>query len=331
LRALRWHGRGDVRLEEVPDPAEPRPDEVVLRVRLCGVCGTDLEEYRHGPITIPADAPHPLSGRRAPLILGHEVVASVAARGAAVASVDVGNRVVPDGLFTCGQCDRCRAGARLHCVRSAFIGLHTDGGLAPFLTVPASMCVPVPAVVPDRLAVLTEPLAVAVRAVRRAGLSASDQVLVVGAGPIGQCVAQLALTTTNSVSIVDSDAGRVAATPGVARSLDGRPDCVIDCAGTEASLAAAIGDVRPGGRVMLVGAPVRAGGVSPHDLLVREVTLLTTFSHDREADTRAAVGLLAEGRLRLDHLVTEVVALSDVVDRVFRHPSPGFKTVVDPA
>ena len=82
---------------------------------------------------------------------------------------------------------------------------------------------------------------------------------------------------------------------------------------------------------MLVGAPVRATGLSPHDLMVREVTVLTTFSHDREADTEAAMGMLAGGRLRLDHLVTEVVALSHVVDLVFRRPASGFKTVVDPA
>ncbi len=70
--ALRWHGRRDVRLEEVEDPPPPGPGEVQLRILWCGICGTDVEEYRNGPIFIPTDGPHPLTGRSAPLTLGHE-------------------------------------------------------------------------------------------------------------------------------------------------------------------------------------------------------------------------------------------------------------------
>ncbi|MBO3748814.1 alcohol dehydrogenase catalytic domain-containing protein [Streptosporangiaceae bacterium NEAU-GS5] len=335
MRALRWHARGDVRLEDVPKPAAPGAGEVLLRVLLCGVCGTDLEEYRHGPITIPAGAPHPLSGRQAPLIMGHEVVAEVAATGPGVLGLGVGDRVVPDGLLTCGDCEGCRRGARLHCARSAFIGLHRDGGLAEFMTVPAAMCVPVPAGVPDRLAVLTEPLAVSVRAVRRAAPAASGRVLVIGAGTIGQCVLQLTLGSGARVSLLDPDEGRVAATlphaPGVTAGADGLYDLVIDCAGSESSLVTALRSVVPGGRVALVGAAPYAPSFSPHDLLVREITLVTTFSHDIDEDTRPAVALLAEGTLRLDHVVTDVLPLGEVVDRVFRAPSAtGFKTVVDP-
>lgn len=339
MRAVRWHARQDVRLEDLPDPGEPSRGEVVLKVRLCGVCGTDLEEYRHGPVTIPTDAPHPLTGRRAPLVLGHEVVASVAALGEDVSGVEVGDRVVPDGLFTCGECVDCRRGARLYCARSAFIGLHTDGGLAEYLTVPAAMCVPVPPAVPDRLAVLTEPLAVAVRAVRRAAPAAGERVVVIGAGPIGQCVFQLASMTRAAVSVLDANTDRLAATPDLTSGYSTAPstvgfepaDCVLDCAGSAESLALALRLARPGGRVTLVGAAARAPDFSPHDLLVRELTLLTTFSHDLDRDTRAALRLLADGRVRLDHVVTDVVPLADAVEQAFRRPrSRGFKTVVQP-
>jgi threonine dehydrogenase-like Zn-dependent dehydrogenase len=218
------------------------------------------------------------------------------------------------------------------------IGLHADGGLAEFLTVPGAMCVPVPAHVPDLAAVLTEPLAVAVRATRRAEPANHERVLVLGAGTIGQCVGQLLLTATAQVSLLDTDARRIAATPGLDATTTAAPDhpwsgaadCVIDCAGTETSFDAALNLVRPGGRVVLVGAAPRASGFSPHDLLVREVTLRTTFSHDRDEDTRAAVALLAYGALHLDHVVTDVVPLSDAVERVFHEPATGFKTVVAP-
>jgi threonine dehydrogenase-like Zn-dependent dehydrogenase len=235
------------------------------------------------------------------------------------------------------------AGRRLHCERSAFIGLHADGGLADYLTVPAAMCVGVPTGVPDRVAVLTEPLAVAVRAVRRAGLSALERVMLVGGGTIGQCVAQLALTRTPDVGLFELDEAKVAATrdavPALAATVTGPPehpwtgrtDCVLDCAGSVASFEAALRLVRPGGRVVLVGAAAQVPSFSPHDLLVREVTLRTTFSHDRERDTRVAMELLGDGSLRLDHVVTGVVPLDEVVDRVVHRPEPtGFKVVAQP-
>jgi (R,R)-butanediol dehydrogenase/meso-butanediol dehydrogenase/diacetyl reductase len=81
--AVRWHARGDVRVEEVPPPPPPGPGEVQLQVRWCGICGTDLEEWLSGPLFIPAAAPHPVTGTAAPVILGHEFAGVVAAVGAA--------------------------------------------------------------------------------------------------------------------------------------------------------------------------------------------------------------------------------------------------------
>jgi (R,R)-butanediol dehydrogenase / meso-butanediol dehydrogenase / diacetyl reductase len=83
MKAARWHGRRDVRVEDVPVPT-PGRDEVLLRVGLCGICGTDLEEYRHGPLVIPATRPHPLTGRQAPLTMGHEFFGVVEALGSGV-------------------------------------------------------------------------------------------------------------------------------------------------------------------------------------------------------------------------------------------------------
>ena len=82
MLAVRWHARGDVRVEEVPPPAPPGPGELQLQVRWCGICGTDLEGWLSGPVFIPAAAPHPLTGARAPFILGHEFVGVVVAVGA---------------------------------------------------------------------------------------------------------------------------------------------------------------------------------------------------------------------------------------------------------
>jgi threonine dehydrogenase-like Zn-dependent dehydrogenase len=145
--------------------------------------------------------------------------------------------------------------------------------------------------------------------------------------------------------VVDPDKARVAiaaaAVPGLIVSASaerhrwaGEADCVIDCAGSEASLAAALAAVRPGGRVMLVGAAPAAPTFSPHDLLTREVTILTSLSHDPELDTRAALRLLASGAVSLDDVVTSVLSLAAAVERVFGPAGRrlgGLKTVVDPS
>jgi threonine dehydrogenase-like Zn-dependent dehydrogenase len=81
MLAVRWHARGDVRVEEVPPPAPPGPGELQLQVSWCGICGTDLEEWLSGPVFIPADVPHPVTGARAPLVPGHEFAGVVAAVG----------------------------------------------------------------------------------------------------------------------------------------------------------------------------------------------------------------------------------------------------------
>ena len=107
MRAARWHGRGDVRVEELPRPT-PGPGELLLRVNWCGICGTDLEEYLAGPAIIPVEVPNGLTGRVAPLTLGHEFVGSVAALGDGVTDFSVGERVAPEVALFCGQCFFCR-------------------------------------------------------------------------------------------------------------------------------------------------------------------------------------------------------------------------------
>src|SRR5437763_1897994 len=131
MLAVRWHGRGDVRVEEVRPPASPGPGEVQLRVRWCGICGTDLEEWLSGPVFIPAAAPHPVTGARAPLVLGHEFAGVVVAAGAGV----TGPRAVPPG-----EAGALEADVAVECAGSAD-AIHTalqalrPGGRAVLLSI----------------------------------------------------------------------------------------------------------------------------------------------------------------------------------------------------
>jgi (R,R)-butanediol dehydrogenase/meso-butanediol dehydrogenase/diacetyl reductase len=192
MLAVRWHARGDVRVEEVPPPAPPGPGELQLQVRWCGICGTDLEEWLSGPVFIPAAVPHPLTGARAPLILGHEFAGVVIAVGAGVTGPLPGQRVAVDTIVSCGSCHWCQRGEVTRCPALGALGLHGDGGLAELCNAPARMCLPVPDTVADDEAALAEPLAVAVRALRRGGLRPGERVAVVGAGTVGLMAVQAA-------------------------------------------------------------------------------------------------------------------------------------------
>src|SRR5258707_9299443 len=98
MKALRWHAREDVRLEDVEDARPPEPDEIRIEVEWCGICGTDVEEYTSGPIVIPT-RPHPLTGLQAPIIIGHEVAGRVIDVGKDVRNLKAGQRVGLDGSF----------------------------------------------------------------------------------------------------------------------------------------------------------------------------------------------------------------------------------------
>src|SRR5215472_17176296 len=157
VQAVRWHARSDVRAEVVPPPPPPGPGEVQLRVSWCGICGTDLEEWQDGPLFIPVGAPHPVTGARAPLVLGHEFAGVVTAAGEGVTEPAPGQRVAVDTIVYCGTCHWCRRGEVIRCPSLGALGLHADGGLAELCNAPARMCLPVPDSVADDEAAPAKP------------------------------------------------------------------------------------------------------------------------------------------------------------------------------
>src|SRR6476619_2564570 len=114
MRAAVYHGRRDLRLEDVPEPV-PQAGDVKLRVRYNGICGSDLHEYYAGPITTRASEPHPLTGVTNPVIFGHELCGEVVALGAGVEDLNVGDLVAVEPLETCGHCLACGSGRYNHC------------------------------------------------------------------------------------------------------------------------------------------------------------------------------------------------------------------------
>ena len=163
MLAVRLHGAGDVRLEEVAAPGAPGPHEVLVAPLWCGLCGTDAREY-FGPGGSVPDEPHPLTGMQKPLILGHEFSARVTAVGEGVTRVRVGESVAVYPLVTCGTCEACVGGRPILCVTKAWVGLSTQwGGLGDLALLDESMVSPLGSIDPV-LGAMVEPAAVAFQA-----------------------------------------------------------------------------------------------------------------------------------------------------------------------
>ncbi|HWU62796.1 MAG TPA: alcohol dehydrogenase catalytic domain-containing protein, partial [Ensifer sp.] len=178
-----WHKARDVRIERRERPALSA-GQVRLRVSLCGICGSDMHEYLDGPHAIPVKAPHPISGAAAPLVIGHEFTGTVIEAGND-SGFEAGQRVAVEPEYRCGVCAACRRGDYNLCESMGFAGLMGPGGMAEEAVLPAYMLHPLPDTVSDRQAAVLEPAAVALHALRRAGLTAGQSVAVIGAGPIG--------------------------------------------------------------------------------------------------------------------------------------------------
>jgi threonine dehydrogenase-like Zn-dependent dehydrogenase len=277
--ALVWTGGTGLELEDRADPAA-RSGEVLFRVGLAGICGSDLHGYRGHP-----------GPRVPPLVLGHEAVGGVEGRA---------DRFVLFPLLTCGECRSCREGAENLCARRELLGMHRDGVFAGALSVPATALVPVPDGVPDRLAVLTEPLAVAVAALREEAVAAGDRVLVVGAGPIGLLSVYAAGAAGAEVTVAEPLAARrrLAAGLGAAQVLE-RPedaeadayDIVVDAAGFAPSIAASVAAVRRGGRLAILGLGHDEVALPLADVVRRGLRIRGHFAYLRE-DFVAALELL---------------------------------------
>jgi (R,R)-butanediol dehydrogenase/meso-butanediol dehydrogenase/diacetyl reductase len=296
MRAVRWHARGDVRVDDVPIPT-PGVTEVLLRVEAAAICGTDVDEVRLGPITVPI-RPHPVNGRTAPMTLGHEIVGVVAEAGTASGQV-VGARVAPWPSQPCGRCRECTTGHANRCPLMVALGMSTDGGMADCLVADGPSCVPVGAEVEPERAVLVEPFAVALHALHRTPV-AGRRVAVVGIGSLGLCVIEaavlegagevVAVSRSERAREVAREAGAAATLPPD-RASEVDAEVVFETAGAAPAVAASFAAVRRGGRVVVLGGHPRTTGLDLLDLTVREVALEGSVSHCFDDFRRAAEGI----------------------------------------
>jgi (R,R)-butanediol dehydrogenase/meso-butanediol dehydrogenase/diacetyl reductase len=332
MRALRFHAARDLRIEDVPAPAEPSSGEVAVRVATCGICGTDLHEYLAGPI-VTSTEPHPLTGARNPQILGHEFAGEVVATGSGVTAVVVGDRVAIMPLAYCGSCAYCRRGLQHLCATMACVGLsHAWGGMAELATVADYQVVRLPDDVSYQQGALIEPTAVAAYGVERAGVGPGDNVLITGAGPIGALAALCARAAGAArVYVSEPNSARRARAEvlGVAIVIDPTStdvpaflheetdglgvDVAIECSGHPAGFASAVRSLRRRGTLAQTGLFVGEASVEPMLWSLNDLTIVGTWCYWVYDFDRIAAQI-ATGQLPVETIITRTVGLDDAPD-----------------
>jgi (R,R)-butanediol dehydrogenase/meso-butanediol dehydrogenase/diacetyl reductase len=330
MRAVRFHGIGKLTVEDIAPPAAPGAGAVHLKVLAAGICGSDLHNFKTGQWIA-----------HLPVTPGHEFTAEVLAVGAGVSDFAPGDRVVADSRASCGACVQCEAGRPNLCLKLGYVGEVCDGGFAEEVVLPARGLLKVDASVPPQVAALSEPLAVALHAIKRAEPVPGKSVLVAGAGPVGglSCLL-LKHLGFGPVLFAERNAARRAlvedVTGAVPVELDavwiGQPfDCAIEATGVPAVLDKLIALAGPAARIALVGIPSGAASINAIAVVERELELKGCSAFRDELPE--AVRLLKELEASLARLVEDPIGLDAVPEAYQRLISGGgdrLKTIIQP-
>jgi (R,R)-butanediol dehydrogenase/meso-butanediol dehydrogenase/diacetyl reductase len=308
MRVAAYTGDHALAVEERDVPS-PRQDEVLVAVGYCGICGTDVHGLEMGWL-------------RPGAVPGHEYAGEIAAIGSGVRGWHEGEAVVAEPGLVCGACSFCRSGRPSLCpdVIAGLIGGNFQGAFAEYVIVKVRQLHRIPTGLAPRAAALTEPLAVALHGITRSGVRPGETALVTGAGPIG-CLTVAALKARGVGRVVVSEpaparreAGlRCGADRAVApdeleapasplADVDEPVDAVFECAGSPAAFAAGLGQLRPGGTLVIVGAGLARPTLEHTRVLLRELIVTGALNYDA-GGFEDALALLAHGGLPLDQLI----------------------------
>jgi L-iditol 2-dehydrogenase len=324
LKALLLTAPSQLAFTDFPDPT-PAGDEVLIRIRACGICGSDIHGWDGST-----------GRRRPPLIMGHEAAGEIAAVGSRVERWRVGDRVTFDSTISCGQCADCRAGRVNLCENRRVVGVapaeyRQHGAFAELVAVPARILYALPDALSFTHAAMIEPVSIAVHAVQRIRIAPTDTVVVVGAGMIGLFVIQvlrwagaqriiavdlaenrLALARElGATHTLKSDACDVSAE--VLRLTESRgADAAFEVVGVSATLNLALATLRRGGSAVLVGNLAPKTDFPLQAVVTRELTLYGSCSSAGEYPL--CLDLISRGVVRVDPMISAVAPLRDGAD-----------------
>ena len=326
MKAAVYHGPLDLRVEEVP-VRELKDNEVLIQVKYCGVCGTDVHIF-HGDGGAFAVTP--------PLVPGHEFSGVVAKVGAAVTQVKPGDKVSGDPNDMCGECYYCRNGKQHFCTNNIGVGTTVDGGFAEYVIMREKQVYKFADHLSFIEAAMAEPIACCLNGIDLCNIKAGDTVLVIGGGPIDMIMMQLAKYSGASKLILSEpvpEKREMALKLGATKVIDpinediqaildeycDNVDVVIECAGNIRTQEQAVKLAGKTATVMLFGlaSPDESFPLKPDEVFKKELTITSSFINPYTF--QRAISVLESKVIKLDELITNIVPLDQIAD-VFTKP-----------
>lgn len=326
MQAAVFHGPGDIRLSDIPEPV-PQVGEVLVKVQRAGICGSDLNRFHYGSHPWPPG-----------FIMGHEFCGEIAAAGPEVTAWHPGQQVVVEPTLYCGTCWYCQRGYHNRCVdfvRRGITGSGTNGAFADYVCVPAYQPHARPPQLSPELAALVEPTAVSMHGWRLAGLERPDSVVVVGLGNIGLLALLVARAKgarrllaigkyAPRQELARSYSAELVLEPGdpqlqerVLERTDGLgAELVLEAAGTPSSLRTAVEVARKGGKIVVLGVFHEEVALDYRMILLTEKQIIGSLIYQRQ-DFAEAIAILAGGGVDTRRHITAAIPLRDIVSHGF--------------
>lgn len=336
MKAARIYGKQDIRIENVDIP-EPKDDQVQVKVKFVGICGSDIHMYSEG-LSLPYEK-NPLSGKTVPIIEGHEFSGQVVKVGRNAQDVKVGDRVAIEPILACGHCRNCMKGMYNYCLNAVgpdgsgnFIGVSDDGGMAEFSNVQAKFVHKLPDEMGFDLGALAEPTAVAYEGIKRSGLIEGQTVAVLGAGPIGLCTAILAkIAGATKVYISDVSDVRLAKAKevGIEDTLNPTKENVVEkihedlpdgvdisfeCAGVQATFDTATQITTTTGVIQVDALFGKSIDLDINDAIMKGHNIHTTLGYAN--DFPIVINIINNHQEIFQQLITKTIPLDEAIEGI---------------
>ena len=330
MKAAVYHGKQNMTVEEVKKP-EIGPGEVMIQVKYCGICGTDIHIFNGDGGSTDVTPP---------LIPGHEFSGIVAAIGEHITSVQVGDRVCGDPNDMCGECYFCKNGQQHFCLNNTAVGVTADGGFAEYVVMREKQVYKIADSLSMLKAAMVEPISCCIHGIDLCQIKTGDTVLVIGGGPIGIIMLQMARNAGAAKVILSEpvkekrelalELGADLAVDPLNENIDevlkgccANIDKVIECVGSTRTQADAVRLAGKGALIMFFGltAPDDILPLKPDDIFKKELTI--TSSYINPYTFERAIQVLESGRVDVERIITNIVPLTDITDAFTK---PEFRT-----
>lgn len=329
MKAAVIYGKKDVRIQDIAVP-EVTAGKVKVKIAWAGICGSDLHMYHHGAIL--SNEEHPLSGRKPPVVLGHEFAGTVVEVGKGVTNVAVGDRVAVEPILYCGNCEMCMKGLYTLCEISntGSLGVHDDGGFATYIVTDSYHMHKLPDNVSLEEGALIEPAAVAHHAVSKSGLKAGQRVAVFGAGPIGLFVLLCAQAAGAAETfVIDISEERLAKAKEIGATHVIHPkhedvqdkimtltekgvDVAFEAAGAQPTFASAIACLKRAGTLTVVAIYGEEITFDTNILFAKEAKIVWSAAYPNQFPE--VIRLISNGKLDVKQVITKRIPLDNLVE-----------------